>query len=530
MDIFWTWFAPPLLGAFIGYLTNSIAIRMLFRPLRPWRVFGLRLPMTPGVIPSRRKQLARNIGEMVGAHLLTAEDIGAAMSGEPFQDHLRNLIAMRLRVLCSRDFGSLTELVPPELRGYFLSFVQLARHRLGSEMVHLVQGQGFAEALTETVRAQVDALFARETGALLPLEDRRAGYAFFEGMLERLLVSERLESWLADSLRERAGELVARGATLEELLPDELRRSLPELVERHTPQLLNRLAALLAEPAMRERLISGLRAGIERFLASLGPLGAMAGSFLSAGTIEAKLRDYLAGNEGEVVVWLRQPEVQQRLAGVLLEQAESWLRTPLAELLGPEPDRRLQSISQALAVRIMALVRSAGVRDTLAAMLRDNLEAWLEQGRRTVGATLFDLLRPETVRGLRQGFVGEVLNLLRSRELLRQLDSLAASMVQQLVQQPLGMLDRLVPTPLRERLAEYLVQSANRILLAEVPGLLDTIDIRSLVRSRVDSLDLLRLERLLLSIMEEQFRAINLFGCVLGFIIGCVNLLVLLWR
>ena len=33
---------PPALGAFIGYVTNYIAIRMLFRPLRPWRVPSLR--------------------------------------------------------------------------------------------------------------------------------------------------------------------------------------------------------------------------------------------------------------------------------------------------------------------------------------------------------------------------------------------------------------------------------------------------------------------------------------------------------
>ncbi|MDH3349224.1 MAG: DUF445 family protein, partial [Desulfobulbaceae bacterium] len=58
--------APPLLGGFIGYLTNKIAIRMLFRPLKAWRVFGIRVPMTPGVIPSKREKLAVNIGEMVG--------------------------------------------------------------------------------------------------------------------------------------------------------------------------------------------------------------------------------------------------------------------------------------------------------------------------------------------------------------------------------------------------------------------------------------------------------------------------------
>ena len=71
---------PPLLGAFIGYLTNKVAIRMLFRPLKRWHILGIPVPMTPGVIPSKRHDLAINIGEMVGTHLLTSKDIGAALS------------------------------------------------------------------------------------------------------------------------------------------------------------------------------------------------------------------------------------------------------------------------------------------------------------------------------------------------------------------------------------------------------------------------------------------------------------------
>jgi len=71
-SIFLTYAGPPLLGAFIGYLTNKIAIRMLFRPLKRWHVLGIRIPMTPGVIPAKRDELAKNIGEMVGSHLLTS--------------------------------------------------------------------------------------------------------------------------------------------------------------------------------------------------------------------------------------------------------------------------------------------------------------------------------------------------------------------------------------------------------------------------------------------------------------------------
>ena len=49
MPLLPTIIVPPLLGAFIGYLTNYVAIRMLFRPLKPWRLFGIP-PSTPDYI------------------------------------------------------------------------------------------------------------------------------------------------------------------------------------------------------------------------------------------------------------------------------------------------------------------------------------------------------------------------------------------------------------------------------------------------------------------------------------------------
>ena len=67
------WVLSPLLGAIIGYVTNALAIRMLFRPLEAKRIFGVRLPLTPGVIPKQRYVLADSIGEMVSEKLITED-------------------------------------------------------------------------------------------------------------------------------------------------------------------------------------------------------------------------------------------------------------------------------------------------------------------------------------------------------------------------------------------------------------------------------------------------------------------------
>ena len=47
----------PIIGFFIGYFTNYIAIKMLFHPKKS--IFGFQ-----GVIPKRKKIIARKIGEV----------------------------------------------------------------------------------------------------------------------------------------------------------------------------------------------------------------------------------------------------------------------------------------------------------------------------------------------------------------------------------------------------------------------------------------------------------------------------------
>ena len=59
------WLAPPILGAVIGYVTNRIAIQMLFRPRTEKRILGVHVPFTPGIIPKNRNELAKSIARAV---------------------------------------------------------------------------------------------------------------------------------------------------------------------------------------------------------------------------------------------------------------------------------------------------------------------------------------------------------------------------------------------------------------------------------------------------------------------------------
>ena len=65
----------PVIGAVIGFFTNWLAVRMLFRPYRPKYIGKLRLPFTPGIIPKRKEALGRALGKAVGTQLVTPSDI-----------------------------------------------------------------------------------------------------------------------------------------------------------------------------------------------------------------------------------------------------------------------------------------------------------------------------------------------------------------------------------------------------------------------------------------------------------------------
>ena len=71
----WLFIAPPVVGGIIGYFTNDIAIRMLFRPYRALYIAGRRLPFTPGLIPRNQERLAKRISDTIMGSLLTPEEL-----------------------------------------------------------------------------------------------------------------------------------------------------------------------------------------------------------------------------------------------------------------------------------------------------------------------------------------------------------------------------------------------------------------------------------------------------------------------
>lgn len=69
----WSYIIAPLVGGVIGYVTNALAIKMLFRPHTPKYLFGKKLPFTPGIIPKEKGRIAKAIGGAISENLMSRE-------------------------------------------------------------------------------------------------------------------------------------------------------------------------------------------------------------------------------------------------------------------------------------------------------------------------------------------------------------------------------------------------------------------------------------------------------------------------
>lgn len=98
----WALLGLPLVTAMIGWFTNFVAIKMLFRPRTPLNFLGFRLI---GLIPKRRQEIARKIAEAVERDLISHEDIQRVLQNPEIKEEVKNHMHQHIDILLSKTLG-----------------------------------------------------------------------------------------------------------------------------------------------------------------------------------------------------------------------------------------------------------------------------------------------------------------------------------------------------------------------------------------------------------------------------------------
>jgi len=137
----------PVISAFIGWVTNWVAIKMLFHPREPKRFLGITFH---GIFPKRQKQFAEKLGKLVSAEFLSFSDIEQKISSPEnlkkimpmienhIDDFLRHKLSEQMPVLSmfigDKTINSLKEVFMKELEILFPQVMKQYAANLKTEL------------------------------------------------------------------------------------------------------------------------------------------------------------------------------------------------------------------------------------------------------------------------------------------------------------------------------------------------------------------------------------------------------------
>jgi uncharacterized membrane protein YheB (UPF0754 family) len=174
-EIHWILFLLPFIAALIGWMTNYIAVKMLFHPKEPKKFIGITFQ---GVFPKRQNALAEKLGQLVADELFSISDVSAKIKEFATSDEAMNDVGKRIEMTIRNKLGQ--------------AFPMLAMF-LSDEMVEKVTG-----------------LFKNELKDFLSATSQGMGEKLEENLNVQEMVKERVNAFSSEKLEELLNQLMKK--------------------------------------------------------------------------------------------------------------------------------------------------------------------------------------------------------------------------------------------------------------------------------------------------------------------------------
>lgn len=127
------WWFLPLMGLLVGYLTNWLALKMIFEPRNPIRLFGYTIQ---GLFLKRQHEVAEEYAAIVSSRILPTEKLFEYIMRGPGSPRMNELVQMHLNRVADEALGQLRQWISQSDRidRKYESIKKIAAFRLSQEL------------------------------------------------------------------------------------------------------------------------------------------------------------------------------------------------------------------------------------------------------------------------------------------------------------------------------------------------------------------------------------------------------------
>ncbi len=508
------WSLPILLGAVIGYVTNAIAIKMLFRPLTKKTIFGIKVPFTPGIIPKQRHALAESIGKMVSEKLITESAIKDQLKSDKFQiglgksinDTLENIINKPLSLLKKDNleffYNSLDDFFSGAINRFFNS-------------------KQFYKSLENYISNFIKAISEKKLKDVFSSSNIKH---FFSSAVMPFITGKRTKHQIVSTINEWLKIQIENNNKLTQIIPQELIKTIIRSLKYILPDFLKYFSSWLRSPDIHKEL---KEKGVLILKDIINKLNLFQKIFISMGQYDKSIEDEMPRIINDIIAYLEesmQPDDKVDGIGSVIEKTlNDLLNNGIADISNVLEIDITEHIEPILN-KILIYFESEEVKKKLAEVFDEYYSLNEEKMIVEIVENLFDI----QVEEINKYAIEQLYVFMGHKNIADNISDKIILLVSEFLkeQSSISIKDFLNINAIKQKnIVIFIKQRLNDILNDKLPYVVESIDVKELVVKKINQLEIVQVEKLLLMVIESHLKWINLFGAIIGSFIGFFQIL-----
>ncbi|AYF54051.1 DUF445 family protein [Clostridium botulinum] len=492
-----------IVGAVIGYITNWLAIKMLFRPHKEKRIFGIKIPFTPGLIPKEQGRIAKSVGDAVGNHLLTKEAMVDALKDNKVDDKFKQLINKKIKSIINKNIS-----IKDQLRNIigvqFERIVFNSKNKLSNIILRTIRKEDFKVQFEDLI---VDAI---------KVELRKSPKDIIESsyynIVRRKLLnnsvdfknSKEFKNYLEKGVQKKLIKFQNLDKSLNEVIPLGVVSSLKVYIYNKNHDISMGIKELLNDEKVQLKLQNVFS---ELMSSNLNPMVAM---FLNPTTIYNKIHSVL--NEH-----LDKEETQKEVALFVNDIVDKMLKLKVSNIIsGLSEDAKVKN-AEAISDFILKNILEDEVFDEILLKLEDKIKesGSIEELLAKLNINSYEILR---------NIIGnKVESILSSQEIIEKIAFYTDKIIDKILETKICDITKGKEEEILSVAHKMGENVFDKFVKNEANQFLDCFDISKIVENRINTFEVSFAEKIILEIASKELSAITWLGALLGFIMGLVS-------
>ena len=512
-----------IFATFHGYAGAWLAVRMLFRPRRPFKILGLTL-FPQGMIPRHRDRLANAIGKAVGEELVSQDTILEQLTGKDFlRKKIQSVIDSYTDELLSYEYPSLIEALPKNVREPVLDAISGLQLRIADHIREVLRSEGSKASIRDFVTRRLDEVLGGRVSEVVDQETFVKITGFLEERIRSVMKSKGFEDKVHDFVSRRLEDLVRAETPIGKMFTEDAVLLLKEKANDQIAPVAHHLTEVAAAKRTRDQIGALIKKEVHEFYENLPFFKKI---FVSRENLLREVDDLV--NESlprRIEETLKGDFFAQEAKAFISNGIDNALARPLPAVIGTVNPDQLAKLKGQVTRSVLSVLQGEEMMRGVSAYLNDTLTKLRPH---SIDAILKSI-HPGSEARIKTTVAAGLVQFVNREETSRMINDMIAAQVDRLLSTPIGRLgDQISETKLREAtgaVADAIISAVH----AKLPEAIAEFNVGAVVREKIQNYPVEKLEALVLSVAKEHLRTIEAFGALFGFMIGVVQAAMSYW-